>query len=183
MIGLLKKTHRKVPKITTLATFGFSSLFLSLLPGSLNLYRTWAVRSYDNNIATIVRTSTLFIWRNLFLCYCFLNKYSKELFDYGVDIHRRKEDFLNIKKMYCPVRFELHKGMSKIIIPVSFLKLVVTALWFSLFLARREITFEVATFWGSLLLALPMKFYPLLLGGRYFGNLTVVDLPVKLKGN
>ena len=109
MIGLLKRTHRKVPKVTTLATFGFSSLFLSLLPGSLNLYRSWAVRSYDNSIATIVKTSTLFIWRNLFLCYCFLNKYSKELFDYGVDIHRRKEDFLNIKKMYCRVRFELHR--------------------------------------------------------------------------
>ena len=85
--------------------------------------------------------------------------------------------------MYCRVRFELHKGMSKIIIPVSFVKLVVTALWFSLFLARREITFEVATFRGSLLLAPPMKFYPLLSGGRYFRNLTVVDLSVKLKGN
>jgi len=24
---------------------------------------------------------------------CFLNKYSKDLFDNGVDIHRRKEDF------------------------------------------------------------------------------------------
>ena len=28
-----------------------------------------------------------------------------------------------------------------------------------------------------------MKFYPLLSGRRYFRNLTVVDFPVKLKGN
>ena len=74
-----------------------------------------------------MKTSTRFIRGNLFLCYYFLNKYSKELFDYGVDIRRRKEDVLSIKKR-CTVRFELHKGMSKIIIPVSFVKLVVTAL-------------------------------------------------------
>ena len=29
----------------------------------------------------------------------------------------------------------------------------------------------------------PMKFYPLLSRRRHFRNLTVVDLPVKLKGN
>ena len=62
----LKNSYRKVPIVTTLVTFGFSSLFLSLLSGTLNLYRTWAVRSYDNNFATIVKTSTLFIWRNVF---------------------------------------------------------------------------------------------------------------------
>ena len=37
------------------------------------------------------------------------NEYSKELFDYGVGINKRKEDC--IKK--------LHKGMSKIIITVK----------------------------------------------------------------
>ena len=33
------------------------------------------------------------MWRNLFSCYCSLNKCSKELFDYVVGIHRREEDF------------------------------------------------------------------------------------------
>ena len=45
-------------------------------------------------------------------CYCFLNKCSKELFDDGVDIHRRKEGFLKKKK---DVPFELHDLVSKII--------------------------------------------------------------------
>ena len=76
--------------------------------------------------------------------------------------------------------------MSKIIIPVSFVKLVVTALWFSLFLAEegksllKSLLSEGRYFWHLLT---PMKFYPLFSGRRYFRNLTVVDLPVKLKGN
>ena len=30
------------------------------------MYCTWAVQSYDNNMVTIMKTSPLFIWRNLF---------------------------------------------------------------------------------------------------------------------
>ena len=58
------------------------------------------VRTSHDNFATIVKTSTLFIWRNLFHVIPFLNKNSKELFDYGVG-HRRKEDFLEKKKIKC----------------------------------------------------------------------------------
>ena len=42
-----------------------------------------------------------FLFGETYFCYWFLSKYSKELFDYGVDIRRRKEDFLNIKR-YVP---------------------------------------------------------------------------------
>ena len=54
-------------------------------------------------------------------CYIYriLNKYSKELFDYGVGIHRRREDFLTTTKKRCNVPFELHKGMSEIVITVK----------------------------------------------------------------
>ena len=41
------------------------------------------------------------------MLYCFVNEYSKELSDYGVGIHRRKEDFL--KKKGCNVPCELHR--------------------------------------------------------------------------
>ena len=72
------------------------------------MYRTWAVRRYDNNIATILKTSTLFIWRNLLqwviTCYCFLNKYSKQLFNYAAGIHRRKEDFLKERTFWVTYR-------------------------------------------------------------------------------
>ena len=82
------------------------------------MYCTWAVQSYNNNIATIVRTSIhTFYLEKLISCYCFLNKSSKELFDYVVGIHRHKEDFLKKKK--CNVPFELHKGMQNIIIIVK----------------------------------------------------------------
>ena len=54
----------------------------------------------------------------LISCYFFLNKYSKELHDHGVGIHRRREDFLK-KKKRCNVAFELHKGMSEIFITVK----------------------------------------------------------------
>ena len=52
------------------------------------------------------------------MLYCFVNEYSKELSDYGVGIHRRKEDFLKKKRdvMYLVSYIGLHKGMSKIII-------------------------------------------------------------------
>ena len=42
------------------------------------------------------------------MLYCFVNEYSKELSDYGVGIHRRKEDFLK-KKKGCNVPCELHR--------------------------------------------------------------------------
>ena len=50
--------------------------------------------------------------------YRIFNKYSKELFDYGVGIHKTKER-LSEKKKRCNVPFELYKGMSKIIISVK----------------------------------------------------------------
>ena len=54
------------------------------------MYRTWAVRSYGNKMATNVKTSTLFIWRNLFHVIV-LNNISKELFDkYGYSKMKRK---------------------------------------------------------------------------------------------
>ena len=51
-----------------------------------------ALRSYDDNIAIIVKTSTLYL-EKLLSCYCFLNKYSKELFDYGVGFHDERKTF------------------------------------------------------------------------------------------
>ena len=82
------------------------------------MYCTWAVQSYNNNIVTIVRTSIhTFYLEKLISCHCFLNKSSKELFDYVVGIHKHKEDFL--KKKRCNVPFELHKGMQNIIIIVK----------------------------------------------------------------
>ena len=127
------------------------------------MYCTWAVQSYNNNIATIVRTSIhTFYLEKLISCYCFLNKSSKELFDYVVGIHRHKEDFL--KKKRCNVPFELHKGMQNIIIIVKkyiynfhYLKQEGKSLLKSLLLEgcyfRRVTTFG---------------------GGCYFGNFTVL---------
>ena len=43
------------------------------------------------------------------MLYCFVNEYSKELSDYGVGIHRRKEDFFFKKKKGCNVPCELHQ--------------------------------------------------------------------------
>ena len=80
-----------------------------------------------------VTTLVISLFLKLISFYCFLHKYSKELFDYGVGIHRQKEDFL---KKGCNVPFELHKGMSMIIITVkhksriSLLKLVVPTISF-----------------------------------------------------
>ena len=48
------------------------------------------------------------------MLYCFVNEYSKELSDYGVGIHRRKEDFFFLKKkdvMYLVSHIRIHKGM------------------------------------------------------------------------
>ena len=42
---------------------------------------------------------------------------NQQLSDYGLGIHRRKEDLK--KKERCNVPFEVHKGMSKIIITVK----------------------------------------------------------------
>ena len=75
------------------------------------MYRTWAVRRYDD----IVKIFTLYL-EKLISCYCFLNKYSKEFFYHVVGIHKRKEDF---EKKRCNVPFELRKGISKIIITVK----------------------------------------------------------------
>ena len=69
-------------------------------PKKLRQHRiTLLLIGYDySNIATIVKISTLFIWRNVFHVIVFLNKCLKELFDYGVGIQRRKEVFLKKKK-------------------------------------------------------------------------------------
>ena len=48
------------------------------------------VQSYGNNIATNVKTSTLFTWGNLFPVFSFLNTNSKELFDYGMGFQKTK---------------------------------------------------------------------------------------------
>ena len=76
------------------------------------MVRTKLRKQYRDNC----ETTHTFYWEKLISSYCFLNKYSKELFDYGVGIHRRKEDFLPKKR--CNLPFELNKGMSKIIITV-----------------------------------------------------------------
>ena len=82
------------------------------------MYCTWAVQSYNNNIAIIVRTSIHnFLFGETYFMLLLLNKSSKELFDYVVGIHKHKEDFL--KKKRCNVPFELHKGMQNIIIIVK----------------------------------------------------------------
>ena len=113
--------------------------------------------------------------------YCFLNQYSKELFDDGVGIYRRKEDFLKKKDVIC-IFWVTYWGMSKINITVknkpriSLVKLVVTII--SVFLARREITFEAVVlskgyssegryFWHLLT---PVKSY------RYFRGVTLGTL-------
>ena len=44
--------------------------------------------------------------------YCFLNKHSKELFDCGVGIHPRKEDFMKKKKKKKKI-FHLYFGLIK----------------------------------------------------------------------
>ena len=73
------------------------------------MYRTWAVQSYGNNIAIIVKTSALINWRNLFHVIAFLKKYSKKLlFDYSVGIHRRKEDFLKKKNVMYLLSYKDH---------------------------------------------------------------------------
>ena len=94
------------------------------------MYRTWAVRRYDNNIATILKTSTLFIWRNLLqwviTCYCFLNKYSKQLFNYAAGIHRRKEDFLKERIFWVTYRTVKDPKPLRNKSWISLVKLVVT---------------------------------------------------------
>ena len=71
---------------------------------------------YEVSIIMISRQSenihTFYLEKRI-SCYCFLNKCSKELFDYGVGIHRQKEGFLKKKKKVVP--FELHDLVSKII--------------------------------------------------------------------
>ena len=73
---------------------------------------------YEVSIITISRQleniHTFYLEKRI-SCYCFLNKCSKELFDYGVDIHRQKERFLKKKKKKKDVPFELHDLVSKII--------------------------------------------------------------------
>ena len=76
------------------------------------MVRTKLQTQYRDNCEN---THTFYL-EKLISSYCLLNKYSKELFDYSVGIHRRKEDFLP-KKSNLP--FELNKGMSKIIVTVK----------------------------------------------------------------
>ena len=90
--------------------YRYTNLFLSLLSGGFYFLVAWtctlhlfAVRNYDNIIATIVKTSTLFICKNLLPVI--------ELSDYGVIIQRRQEHLLEKKD----VPIELQKEMSKII--------------------------------------------------------------------
>ena len=54
----------------------------------------------------------IFYLEKLISYYCFF-----VFFNYGVGIHKRKEDFL--KKKGCNVPLKLHKGMAKIIITVK----------------------------------------------------------------
>ena len=54
------------------------------------MYRTWAVGAIFRDNCENIHT---FYLEKLISCYYFLNKYLKELFDYDVGIHRRKEDF------------------------------------------------------------------------------------------
>ena len=97
------------------------------------------------------------MWRNLFhFNCCFLNKYSKGLFDYFLGIHRQKEDFS--KKKRCNVPFELHKGMPKIIIIVK--KYIYNFCYF-----QQE---------GKSLLQSLLSEGCHFQGGRYFGNFTVL---------
>ena len=60
--------YRKVPKVTTLVAFGFSCLMIarySPVAKTCIIHGPYEVTG-DNNIATIVKTSTFFIWRNSF---------------------------------------------------------------------------------------------------------------------
>ena len=77
------------------------------------MVRTKLQKQYRDNCENI----HTFYLEKLISSYCFLNKYLKELFDYGVGIHRRKEDFFPKKR--CNLPFELNKGMSKIIVTVK----------------------------------------------------------------
>ena len=118
-------------------------------------------------------------------------------------IHRKKEDFLK-KKMYCITFSVTHNGVSVIITRViitvkdkpwiSLVKLVVS-ITYPLFLAKREITFEVTIFGrslfrGSLLLAFANTCQILSLlseghgffreeGCRYYRNFTVNKIASK----
>ena len=73
-----------------------SSSLLSDLAAKVGVAKTCAVHGwykrqrYGNNIATNVKTSTLFTWGNLFHVFSFLNTNSKELFDYGLGIQKTK---------------------------------------------------------------------------------------------
>ena len=62
------------------------------------MYLTWAVRSYGNNIATNVKTSTLLFGETYFML--FLLKKSKEFFDYDFGYSQTKKDFLSKKNCH-----------------------------------------------------------------------------------
>ena len=49
------------------------------------------------NIAILMKTSALHLEKRI-SCYCFLNKYSKEVFDYGAGIHAQAKGRLFEKK-------------------------------------------------------------------------------------
>ena len=98
------QTYRKVPKETTLVTFGFSSLLLSLLSEGRYFQevaafaKTCIVHGPIIILPQLCKHPHLLFGENYFMtCYCFLKRYSKELFDFGVGIHRRNEHFLEKK--------------------------------------------------------------------------------------
>lgn len=51
------------------------------------MYLTWALQSYSN-IVTNVKTSKIFIWRNLFGVIVLNQNNSKDLFDFGRSFQR-----------------------------------------------------------------------------------------------
>ena len=112
-----------------------------------------------------MKTSTIFIWRNAFHVITFWIRIQKTWLRYGYS--QKKGRLSEKKKMYCITFSVTHNGVSviitRIIITVkdkpriSLVKLVVS-ITYPLFLAKREITFEViifgrSLFRGSLLLA------------------------------
>ena len=147
-----------------------------------------------------MKTSTVFIWRNAFHVITFWIRIQKTWLRYGYSQKKRKTFW---KKMYCITFSVTHNGVSAIITRViitvkdktriSLVKLVVS-ITYPLFLAKREITFEVtilgrSLFRGSLLLAFANTCEILSLlsegyffrgeGCRYYRNFTVNKIASK----
>ena len=178
-------SNSKVPKVTILVTFGFSSLLpIATFGGSI----LWGGRNFRVDETCTVQGPyevTVIISRQMWKhpsfyleksipCYCLLNRNSKELFDYSVVIFTDERKTFKRKK--CNVPLELHKGMSKIIITVknksrmSLVKLVVSII--SFISSKKENYFSSSLlsgcryFRGSLILVFANICY------RYFRNFT-----------